>query len=80
MKIFLINQFAVKVQKINIAGSRNIYLAGAAMHWGHRGCGKGRLLFFLGPLAALNYGVKITPVPFPVFFSRAAGLYGRTGR
>ena len=74
MKIFLINQFAVKVQKINIAGSRNIYLAGAAMHWGHRGCGKYRDSGNLKAVPRINSGVEIAPVPILGFFSPAAGL------
>ena len=45
---------------------------------GQRGWAKYRDSENFKGLAALNYGVKIAPVPLPELFPRAAGLYGRT--
>jgi hypothetical protein len=55
-------------------GRLHLLLSGPSSTAGQRGWAKYRDK----GLAALNYGVKIAPVPPPELFPRAAGLCGRT--
>ena len=76
MKIFLINQFAVKVQKKLSGAAPDIDLKAPAMHWEHRGCGKYRDSGNLKAVPRVNCGVKIAPVPLSELYLRAAVPHG----
>ena len=76
MKIFLTNQFTVKVPKINNAGSCIIYPVGTERHREHRGCGKYRDSGNLKAVPRINCGVKIAPMPLSELYLRAAVPHG----
>ena len=76
MKIFLFNQFTVKVQMKFLRAARIFYPVGTAMHWEHRGCGKYRDSGNLKAVPRINCGVKIAPVPLSELYLRAAVPHG----